>query len=154
MTIRAPVFLAIIIIALFLLPEIVNAEVPAPVISEVTSTAILDVDLPGIAPTERTDGSLLPLSEIAGFAIYCGTEPGTYPGRQYFPMVLTSTEFTINKLELPAGTSYCVVTTIDKGDRESGHSNVVTFDVDAKSPPGVVTGLPKTVIKIMITIEN
>lgn len=79
-----------------------------------------------VAPTTRTDGSPLPLSEIAGFRIYRGTDPNNLilvkdindPG---------ATDFSVT--ESQPGTYYYALTTYNIYGLESNFSDVVSKTV-------------------------
>jgi fibronectin type 3 domain-containing protein len=93
-----------------------------------TSVDTIPVVGPGsliwIAPTQREDGSSLPLSEIIGFRVYYGTETGNY-GRQIV-VEFPNTSLNLPSLNVVQGTTYyMVVTTIDTEGRESPYSDEV-----------------------------
>jgi len=102
-------------------------------------------------PVEREDGSALPQIEIEGFAVYCGLTIGNYDTRTFFPgSTMPTTSWVIESA--PAGTSYCVVGTVDTDGRESAYSNHVTLVNDENSlplPPGITPG---QIIKVITTI--
>ncbi|MGB5408431.1 MAG: fibronectin type III domain-containing protein, partial [Thiogranum sp.] len=78
------------------------------------------VSLSWTAPVSRADGSALALSEISGYTVYYGTSSGNHPNS----LIIndgSATSATINNL--PLGTYYLVVTTLDSGGRESSHSS-------------------------------
>jgi len=72
-----------------------------------------------LAPSKRADGSSLSMSEIAGYRIYYGASSGEYDS--VLPVDDPYT-FTIRIDELPVGTYYFVMTTVDTGGMESGYS--------------------------------
>ena len=70
------------------------------------------------APTENTDDS--PLTNLAGYAFYYGTSPGTYPNR----LQVNDPSITRYVVEnLPAATYYFVAVAINSDGIESGYSN-------------------------------
>jgi len=74
------------------------------------------------APNEREDGSVLVLTEIAGFRIYYGLETGVYHGQ------IDIDEHTATQVQspmLPSGKYFFVMTTIDTDGRESVFSHEV-----------------------------
>ena len=77
------------------------------------------ISLSWMAPTERDDGSLIALSEIAGYRVYYGTTQGNYTD-QLDINDGTVDQTTLNNLS--SGTYYLVVTTIDTDGRESSFS--------------------------------
>jgi VCBS repeat-containing protein len=91
---------------------------------EVSTSA--DVSLSWVAPAEREDNTSISLSEIEGYKIYYGTNPGSYNDNVTINDG-SATSYTFNSLS--AGTYYFVVTTIDIDGRESQHSTVVTVTI-------------------------
>lgn len=91
-----------------------------------TQTANRDVTLRWVAPTTRSDGSPISLSQIAGFRIHYGTTPGNYTGQINVNDGSTTT-YTIRNL-VPA-TYYFAVTTIDADGRESTYSSTVSTQI-------------------------
>lgn len=75
-------------------------------------------------PTERTDGTPLPASEIAEIRIYCGSHRKTVDGHP-----------TNGDVDLPAGKHICHVTAVDTGGRESGPSNTKVATIKTSRPP-------------------
>ena len=71
------------------------------------------------APAERVDGESLPLTDIAGYRIYYGTRSGQYDFQAPIDDAYTSS-ITID--DLPVGTYYFVMTTVDVNGLESGYS--------------------------------
>ena len=71
------------------------------------------------APAERVDGENLPMREIAGYRIYYGKRSGKYDFRAPIDDAYTSS-ITID--DLPVGTYYFVMTTVDVNGLESGYS--------------------------------
>jgi hypothetical protein len=76
------------------------------------------------APVTRADGSALALSEISGYTLYYGASAGNYPNSLNINDG-SATSATIT--DLPLGTYYAVVTTLDSGGRESSYSNEVVI---------------------------
>mgnify|MGYP002065096227 FL=1 len=72
------------------------------------------------APAARVDGESLPLTEIAGYRIYYGTRSGQYEFQTPIDDAYTSS-ITID--DLPVGTYYFVMTTVDVNGLESGYSS-------------------------------
>jgi hypothetical protein len=80
------------------------------------------ISLRWVAPTTRTDGSTLNLSEIQGYCIYVGTT------RDNLQMVADinqgdTTDYVLDDLDL--GDYYVAVSVYDRDDNMSGYSNVV-----------------------------
>ena len=69
-----------------------------------------------IAPSEREDGTVLILSEIAGFRVHYGTSSGNYSDTIEINDH-TTTQAVLDSI--PSGTYYVVVTTLDTDGRES-----------------------------------
>ena len=78
-----------------------------------------------VAPSTRTDGTSIPLSQISSYRIRYGTAPGSYTSTTNVSNGGTSHTFQ----GLAAGTYYFVVTAVDSGGRESGYSNPVSTQV-------------------------
>ena len=79
-----------------------------------------------VAPSERDDGSALSLSEIAGFRIYYGIEPGNYSG------TISIDDHTATQAVfagVPPGTYFTVLTTVDADGRESLYSREVVVEI-------------------------
>jgi len=102
------------------------------------------------SPTEREDGTPLALNEIASYTMYCGAVQGAYISEFIF------SDTTINNVDASAlgfgvGTQYCVMTTTDTEDRESGYSNefsVVTVrELSLPKPPNIP---PNMVINVTL----
>ena len=75
------------------------------------------------APSKRTSGTPMPLSELAGYKIYYGTSLGNYPG---IIDISDNTSTTYTLKGLVTNTSYYfVVTSYDVLGKEGAHSNVV-----------------------------
>ena len=88
--------------------------------------SVSTLSLAWVAPSEREDNTGLPLSEIAGYRIYYGTEAGNYQN-----------QFEINDgsadqaeiVNVPSGAYYLVMTTIDTAGRESSYSSEVVVTI-------------------------
>lgn len=78
------------------------------------------------APSARSDGSALALSEIGGYRIYYGTSRGNYPG-SYDQTNGAATSATVSNLA--SGTYYLVMSTYDTSGREGPRSAEVTKNV-------------------------
>ncbi len=88
------------------------------------NTTLTDITLSWVAPAEREDNSALSLSAIAGYKVYYGTSQGQYANS----ITINDSDavgYTI--VDLPAGTYYLVVTTIDTDGRESQQSSEVNI---------------------------
>ena len=78
-----------------------------------------------LAPSEREDGTVLSLTEIAGYRVYYGEKPGEYTNsidihdRTSVHMALDS---------IPAGLYYVAVTAIDTAGRESALSSEIVVN--------------------------
>ena len=87
-----------------------------------SSLAGNSLSLTWVAPAAREDGTGLSLSEIAGYRIYYGTEPGNYPNR------IDINDGSADQAEIPGlqpASYYVVVTTVDVDGRESSFSQEV-----------------------------
>jgi hypothetical protein len=71
------------------------------------------------APSQRVDGKTLSVSEIDGYRIYYGTSPGDYDSVLSVDDPYT---FTLRIDDLPAGTYYFAMTTVDTNGLESDYS--------------------------------
>jgi hypothetical protein len=80
------------------------------------------VSLNWAAPSERTDGTSLSLSEISGYKVYYGTSEGNYTNSISVNDGSATSAIVAN---LPVGTYYMVVTSRDNVGRESGYSGVI-----------------------------
>ena len=100
--------------------------VPFSITVNSTQPANRDVTLRWVAPTTRSDGSAIPLSQIAGFRIHYGTAPGNYTSTLNINDGST-TSYTVRNMT-PA-TYHFVVTTIDANGQESAHSSAVSTQV-------------------------
>lgn len=116
MTIRAPIFLMIIVILAMVIPQIVSAET-----------------VQWVAPTERTDNSPLPQSEIGGFRLY-------YTDNMLDPTNYTSTVDIIDPMArsvvIPdsSGGRAIVMTTYDTDGREGPFSTALVRRAPPKPP--------------------
>lgn len=88
-------------------------------------------------PTARTDGTPLPISELAGHTLHCGTSSGNY-----IMALETGVDGFIARAEIIASLGlewdveyFCALTATDTGGRPSAHSAEVNFTV-APAPPG------------------
>jgi hypothetical protein len=84
--------------------------------------AIGDVSLAWVAPTTRTDGSSLDMSEIGGYKVYMGTTEDN------LEQVVDLADGSISDYvveDLTTGDYYFAVTTYDTEGNESSYSNVV-----------------------------
>jgi hypothetical protein len=95
-----------------------------------TNTQTGSVSLSWTAPVARTDGSPITVSDIAGFTVYYGTSPGSYPNRLN---VNNGSATSATIANLLAVTYYLVVTTPDSGSRESSYSSAVAKVVNRSS---------------------
>jgi VCBS repeat-containing protein len=89
---------------------------------EASTTA--EVTLSWTAPAEREDNSALSLSAIAGYRIYYGASQGQYSDNVTINDS-SATDYTF--ADLPAGTHYFVITTIDTDGLESQYSTSVSI---------------------------
>ncbi len=80
------------------------------------------VSLSWTAPSARTDGTFLPLTELAGYRIYMGTSSDNLN-----PVVDLSddtvTSYTVNNLS--AGSYFFAVSAYDTDGAESGYSEII-----------------------------
>ncbi len=90
------------------------------------STANGNFSVRWTAPTARSDGSPLSLSDIDGYRIYYGTSRGNYP-QQVNLTNGSATSTTVKNLAV--GTYYLRMTTYDSAGRESARSPEVTKSV-------------------------
>ena len=77
-----------------------------------------------VAPSVREDNSVLVLSDIAGFRIYYGTSSGNYSSTI---KIDDHTETQAALDDLPSGTYFVAVTTVDVNGRESLYSAEVVI---------------------------
>ena len=68
------------------------------------------------------------MAEIDGYRIYFGTAQGSYSQHVVIDDAYTD-EYNLGNINLPAGTYYAVMTTIDSDGRESSYSQEVVFNV-------------------------
>ena len=80
------------------------------------------------APTTNEDGS--PLTDLAGYKLYCGPSMGNYLPIKDVGNVL---EYPISN-DLQDGTHFCVATAYDTSGNESAYSNEVVFPLDRRAP--------------------
>ena len=94
------------------------------------------VSLSGEPPTQREDNSPFDVvTELKGFNVYCGIDSGIYSDTwNFIGYTLPRTTWTI---PLATGVHYCVVTTIDTGNRESMYSNEVVIRNFPPNPPTI-----------------
>ncbi len=78
------------------------------------------------APSARTDGSALALSEIAGYTVYYGRSKGKYSSHT---KVNDHSAISKTVQNISTGTYYVVVTTRDAGGRESSYSKEAVINV-------------------------
>lgn len=71
------------------------------------------------APSQRSDGDSLSMTEIAGYRIFYGTRSGDYDSVLSIDDPYT---LAIQIDDLPVGTYYFVMTTVDTSGLESGYS--------------------------------
>ena len=90
--------------------------------SALSTTPVDGVSLAWSAPSTRTDGSYLPLTELAGYRVYYGTTADDMA-----PLVdlndIAITQYTVSNL--PAGNYYFAVSVYDIDGLESGYSQVI-----------------------------
>ena len=79
-----------------------------------------------VAPSDREDGSGLSLSEIAGYRVYYGVEPGNY---QSYIDVNDGSAVQAQLSEIPAGIYFVALTTIDVDGLESTYSSEVIVTI-------------------------
>ena len=78
------------------------------------------------APTTRSDGSPLSLSDIAGYRIYYGSSQGDYPNSVNLNDGSADSAVVEN---IPVGSYFVSMTTYDVYGLESGYSSTVTKQV-------------------------
>ena len=93
--------------------------------SRTTSGTTNRVTLSWAAPTTRSDGSFLPVTELQGYRVYYGTSAGSLS--MLVDLNDDITEFTVDML--PTGNYYFAVTAYDSDGTESGFSNLINKDV-------------------------
>jgi len=79
-----------------------------------------------VAPSERVDNTSLALSEIASYHIYYGTETGDYQNQ--FD-VNDGSAVAAQIVDVPSGTYYIVLTTVDTEGRESSYSSEIVVTI-------------------------
>ena len=91
------------------------------------------------APTTNEDGT--PLTDLAGYNIYYGTQPGIY-GPPVNVGNVTQTDISLGPVE--DVTYHFVATAFDQNGNESGYSNEVTTNIDTVPPmiPGMLRIIP------------
>lgn len=108
---------------------IANADVQDSVDDNVSSvkevTGTEKMALNWTAPVAREDEAPISMAEIAGFRIYYGTAPGDYL------QTIDVNDAYIDEitLDVPAGTYYLVITTVDVDGRESTYSEEFVLNV-------------------------
>ena len=78
------------------------------------------------APTTRSDGTPLSMSEIAGYTLYYGSSAGNYPNSVDIDDPFTTS---ITVTDLPVGTYYFVMTARYSDGQESGYSTAAQRQV-------------------------
>ena len=96
--------------------------------SDTTGTVQQKVNLSWSAPTTRTDGTFLALSELVGYRIYLGTAPDAL---ELSEEIVGVSETAISITDLPPGTYYFAVTAYDADGLESGFSEVVSKQISS-----------------------
>ena len=82
-------------------------------------------------PTTFTDGSvLIPVTDLKGFNIYTGTQPGVYEA----PIFVTGGTTTTYTMTIGTGTTYFALSVVGINDLESVKSAEVSKTVIAPSP--------------------
>ena len=89
-----------------------------------TDNTITDISLSWVAPAEREDNTPISLSEIAGYQVLYGMAKGQYSSSITINDG-TATGYTFT--DLPSGTYYFVITTLDTEGRESQYSPEVVL---------------------------
>lgn len=102
------------------LAEDTTGGVPVPGGTAVSAQQVGSASLSWRPPAERTDGENLPLTEIAGYRIYYGTSSGQYQFE--VPPINDAYTTSVTIDDLPVGTYYFVMTTVDVNGLESGYS--------------------------------
>lgn len=83
------------------------------------NTATADINLSWVAPAEREDNSSISLSEIAGYQVFYGKSQGQYSNSV---IINDGSAAGYTFTDMPSGTYYIAVTTIDSEGRESQYS--------------------------------
>lgn len=87
---------------------------------------LVDTQISWTIPTTRIQGDFLPMSEIKGYEVYYGTEPGQYSDSVSIDDAQqTSADFSLESGE----TYYFVVRAIDTDDLEGPESNIVSRSI-------------------------
>ena len=81
------------------------------------------------APTTNTDGT--PVTDLAGYRVYCGTVTGIYPTVMDVGNI---TSYKVSDILTADKTYYCAITAYDFNGNESAYSNEVTFPLDRLGP--------------------
>ena len=100
-----------------------TASLPAFTITVASAPATGSASLSWVAPTTKTDGSPLSLSEIAGFRIYHGTTSDNLTRLRDLSDG-SATSYTVTGLE--SATHYFAVTDYDYNGNESGYSSIAS----------------------------
>ena len=87
---------------------------------------VADIKLSWAAPAEREDNSSISLTEIAGYQVFYGQAQGQHPNSI---TINDGTAVGYTFTDLPAGTYYFVVTTVDTEGRESQLSSEVVITI-------------------------
>jgi hypothetical protein len=87
---------------------------------------VATASLSWVAPEQREDGSVMVLSDIAGYRIYYGVEPGNYQSQID---VSDGSAVQAQISGISRGTYYIVLTTIDVDGRESAYSPEVIVTI-------------------------
>jgi hypothetical protein len=94
-----------------------------------TSVELGTASLTWTPPTTNTDGSAL--KDLAGFKVYWGSSPGSYPNSQTLADASLTT-YTVSALA--PGPWYFVVTAYSQSGRESAYSNAASKTIPATPP--------------------
>lgn len=97
------------------------------------------VELQWEPPTENVDGT--PLTDLAGFRIYWGTEPGNYTNSLPIDDAGRTSATVQLQVSQAVTTFYFAMTALDDDGNESAFSNevarTVTIEVDDTTPPAI-----------------
>lgn len=104
-------------------------------LSTITARAANPTELYWTAPTTNDDGT--PLTDLAGYRLYCGNATGTYTAIVDTGM---TTVYPLSSIVGISGTYYCIVKALDITGNESKPSNEVSFLYDTVGP-GAPAGL-------------
>ena len=88
-------------------------------VTSVTPVSVGNATVNWSAPSSRADGQPLSPGEIQGYRIYYGTASGQYV---YSINIDDGSASSYTVQDLPVGTYYFVLTTVDSNGRESGYS--------------------------------